>query len=160
MLSIYTNKSYLLNRYLLISIIPIYSVSYVVLLSVFFKDNKDTIECIFSLVILIILSLALAFLLFAKLKISILNTGISYRYFPLKSRFISYSDISNYNIYEVDIIKEFYGWGFKKSKKYGKGYLTQGNTILTLDTIGGRVSLSIPKEDKSIIEYHLKTLIS
>jgi hypothetical protein len=90
-------------------------------------------------------------LLFNKLVLAFYETYFSYSFFPyiIKHKTLNYGDIKKIEFLEIDPIADFYGWGFKKSKKYGLGFITNSTKILHIETITGKkISFSIINEKK------------
>lgn len=98
------------------------------------------------LIITVLLFFIFINLFFTKLVLSFHETYISYSYFPLirKEKKIYYSEIKNIKIINIDPISDFGGWGNKKSKKYGQGYITNSYRILFIEKKNDvRISFSV-----------------
>lgn len=107
------------------------------------------------LVILIIL-----LLYFSTLKLEFYNNHLKYRFFPFirTEKKINYVDIKNWKISKIDSLSEFGGWGYRKSKKYGRGLITDSHYILTVETSERHLSFSIQdiEKIKSILNQNIK----
>jgi hypothetical protein len=91
---------------------------------------------------LIIISLVIILFLFLKLITRVDEQGIQYQFTPfqLKSKLITWKDISKIYIRKYDAISEYGGWGIKFSffKKRGKSFTTKGNIGLQLELKNGK----------------------
>lgn len=153
----YNYKSRLINWVLLITILPIYLVSLVV---IFPLRDTNTLLNYSLLIIFLILIMGLFILLFTKLNLSINNTEVKYSFFPFKSGFIRVDDITSYDVLSINVIKEFNGWGLKNSKNFGKGYLTQGNSVLVIDSkLQGKFTFSIGEQDINLVKKVMENVV-
>jgi hypothetical protein len=153
----YNYKSRLINWVLLITILPIYLVSLVV---IFPLRDTNTLLNYSLLIIFLILIMGLFILLFTKLNLSINNTEVRYSFFPFKTGFIRVDDITSYDVLSINVIKEFNGWGLKNSKNFGKGYLTQGNSVLVIDSkLQGKFTFSIGEQDINLVKKVMENVV-
>lgn len=153
----YNFKSRLINWILLISILPIYLVSLVV---IFPLNNSSALLNYFLLFVFLMLVIGLFILLFTTLNLTINNAGVRFKFFPFKSGFIRVEDILTYDVLSINVIKEFRGWGLKNSKNFGKGYLTQGNSVLIINTISqGKLAFSIGEQDIDVVKKVMSNVV-
>lgn len=92
-----------------------------------------------------------------RLELNIYKDRLEFRFLPFKRHWqiISFSDIKRMQIITIDPVSELGGWGARKSKKYGKAYVTKNDTGLWLSTLGGDkyfFSISDIKKLKEILE--------
>jgi hypothetical protein len=104
---------------------------FVVLLIVAVRQ-QDTTDMICMSLAIVLLMVVLVLLLRVKLELYIDEEGIRFRYIPSRRQLVSYTwnQVASVEVLSVNPLSEFRGWGRKYSKKYGPGYLTQGDYIL------------------------------
>ncbi len=80
--------------------------------------------------------LPLAFLLLLRFRLSVDKEKISYQYFPIQlaPRNLLWSEVESAQLVFFDPVKHYWGYGYRKSSKYGQVYNTRGNIGLLLKT--------------------------
>lgn len=75
-----------------------------------------------------------------KLEVWIDQDGIHYRFFPLvfRKRLISIHEIQRYEIRNYRPVKDYGGWGIKRSFRWGRAYNVSGNVGLQLYLTNGK----------------------
>lgn len=99
---------------------------------------------------LLVLVIALFFSIRLEWKLN--SNGFEYRYFPfiLKTRIIPFQEIKDASVTEISPLKDFGGWGLRKSKKLGNAYTTTGKTILHIHTFSGqKINVTVTNSDKA-----------
>jgi len=99
---------------------------------------------------LLVLVIALFFSIRLEWKLN--ANGFEYRYFPfiLKTRTIPFQEIKDATVREISPLKDFGGWGLRKSKKLGNAYTTTGKTILHIHTVSGqKINVTVTNSDKA-----------
>jgi hypothetical protein len=70
--------------------------------------------------------------------------------FILKTRTIPFQEIKDATVREISPLKDFGGWGLRKSKKLGNAYTTTGKTILHIHTVSGqKINVTVTNSDKA-----------
>lgn len=112
----------------------------------------------FSAAVLVLLIILLLY--FSELKVEFYSNHLEYRFFPFirTGKKINYQDIEDWKVLKIDPLSEFGGWGYRKSKKYGRGLITDSHYILTIETSEKPLSLSIQNIEKikNILTQNLK----
>lgn len=93
-----------------------------------------------------------------KLEVSIDNSGIHYRFFPLelKMKTISFAEIRKYEIRKYSPLVDYGGWGRKRSLRWGRAYNISGNTGLQLYLNNGKKILIGTQKPQAMI-YAMNT---
>ncbi len=104
---------------------------------------------------LLVLIIALFFSIRLEWKLN--SNEFEYRYFPfiLKSRKIPFQEIKDASVREISPLKDFGGWGLRKSKKLGSAYTTTGKIILHIHTVSGqKINVTVTNSEmaKKILE--------
>lgn len=91
-------------------------------------------------ILIVFLLIFLWFYLRLKLEVWIDNQGVHYRFFPLifRERIISVHEIKKYEIRKYSAIRDYGGWGIKKSFRWGRAYNVSGNVGLQLYLTNGK----------------------
>lgn len=97
--------------------------------------------------------LALAFL-FGTLKTEYNKEGIIIKFFPFlfKTRVIKWQEVAKAYIREYSPLREFGGWGIRRSKK-GKAYTVQGKLGLQLELRDGKKLLIGTQRPEDIAKF-------
>ncbi len=107
-----------------------------------------------------VLAILIVFLLFflwvylrLKLEVWIDNLGIHYRFFPLicKERIISFAEIKKYEIRRYSPLRNYGGWGIKRSLRWGRAYNVSGNIGLQLYLKNGKKILFGTQKPQAMI---------
>lgn len=109
-------------------------------LILFYTQDKSQVVLYFLTGIASIIIGVFLLLLFSNLTINVYSDKIVYRFFPFAKRFkeIRFSNVKKIEFTNVDPIHDFGGtWGVRKSKKYGKGYLSNGGEGIFIETEQG-----------------------
>ena len=120
-----------------------------IILTSFYYYHKSGVEMFSATEFWIVLTieiLPLIFLLSMKLKIMINPKEIRYRYFPIhwSDKVISFNDILDWHLVCFDPLRDFSGYGYRITKKYGTALITDSHTGLFIHTINGkRITLEI-----------------
>lgn len=124
---IFKETSRLFSPFMLLTLAPT-AIFFLTLLLYNIKKGSllDIIICTFVLILEIIL---IFILLLHKLDLTISNNEIIIKYPPyyFKPKIFLRNKIKKINLVEYNPMNEFWGWGYKKSKKFGQGITTQGN---------------------------------
>ena len=120
----------------------------------------------FEYIALIIFIEALVFtLLFtSRLETKLDEHGISYRLFPfqLKTRFVSWAEISSAQVRKYDPLGEYWGWGIKGTRK-NRAINIAGDVGLQLELKNGRKlligTLQKEKMEEVVLKIHSENLI-
>ncbi|WP_148707210.1 hypothetical protein [Chitinophaga skermanii] len=126
----FSERSRLFTPILFLLFLPIFILLVVLLIK--FMYNGDKVDII-ALSLAILLQLAVfALLLIYRLSVLVDEDGVHFTYPPhvRKLRTIPWEDIDYVQVVEFNALGDFLGWGYKRSPKYGQGYLTQGNAGL------------------------------
>ncbi|SEA61205.1 hypothetical protein SAMN05192529_13314 [Arachidicoccus rhizosphaerae] len=145
----YRQSRKIFNPWFICSFLPVFAVC--IYLAWDGARRDDTINIICAVSTFTISGTVLLLLLLQKMTLITGPEEISYNYFPVISalRKIPWAEIHSIQIITYNPLRDFGGWGFKVSKKYGKGYTTTGNTGLWIKfTAGGSVFLSIINPDE------------
>ena len=90
--------------------------------------------------------LPLALLLTMRFELSVNEAEIRYRYFPLqlKPRVLSWKHIKSARMVKFNPVRHYLGFGYRKSKKYGRAFVVQGDIgLLVTDLYGNRMNFEI-----------------
>ena len=123
----YKETSKLFNPFFMITLAPTFILISALLINAIVEYSKVDIAILsFFLVINICL---LFLLLIHKLELSILSDSLMIKYPPyyFKEKSLLKSDIKHIKIVEYNPMRDFGGWGFKKSKLFGQGLTTKGS---------------------------------
>ena len=92
-------------------------------------------------VVLIIEILPLIFLLSMKLKIIVNSKEVRYQYFPIhwSDKVINFDDIKDWYLVSFDPLRDFLGYGYRMTKKYGTALITDSNIGLLIHTKKGKI---------------------
>ncbi|HEY8959123.1 hypothetical protein [Chitinophaga sp.] len=149
---IFKEQSSVFRPIFLLTFIPVLAILIALLIKgIKHNDLSDIIPA--SLFILINL-LVILILGMSKLTLLITETGISFSYRPyvVKNTTYNWEQIASVQLLQIDLLKEFKGWGKKYSKQYGWGYLTKGDYIIHLILKNGnKVTLSILNPQKAAL---------
>lgn len=136
-----SNLNRLMTYSMLVFLIPI----------ILILSQEDKVE-IWTIVVTGGLFLTVFLLLYnTRLELNMYADRLEFRFLPFKRRWqtIPYTQIENMQIITVDPVSELGGWGARKSKKYGKAYVTKSDTGLWLFTHdGGKYFFSISDSKK------------
>lgn len=96
-----------------------------------------------------------------KLEVSVDNSGIHYRFFPLelKVKTILFAEIRKYEIRKYRPLVDYGGWGRKRSLRWGRAYNVSGDTGLQLYLNNGKKVLFGTQKPQALL-YALDTAIS
>jgi hypothetical protein len=144
MKSIYHQNNRMFQTWFWITYIPVI----LLLLLHFSKPNEYTKAYIVFIFALVLLPLAL--LLLMRFILTIDKEKITYQFFPIQvtsSRFL-WSEIESAQLVFFDPLKHYWGYGYRKSKKYGRAYVTKGNIGLLIKT-KNRLSLNFEITDQT-----------
>lgn len=138
----FTENSNLINIGIIISLLPVCAVMAYLL----WQLTKETTIAgiVFNIAVFTIITISIVLLFSIKLTLNVNQEFIEIKYFPFKTVIVNKNDIVFCEINMINSISEFGGWGLKKSKRYGKGYTTKGDLILTIKKQNGElISVSI-----------------
>jgi hypothetical protein len=113
------------------------------------KSNDLTKIIIFSIITIFSLTVVLV-IIFSNLKIIFFEEYLVFELKPFlfKKKRVNYSEINSFELITIDPLNDFNGWGVRKSKSFGKGYITDTNKILLLNIKGNLLSLSVKNDEK------------
>lgn len=120
-------------------------------ISDFGKLSYPSFFTIFTILLLMILPF------FLKLKIEITSDEIHYTVFPFVNKSINMTEVQKLNIFKISAFKDFLGIGYKKSKEFGWGYITEDGSILQVSFKNGdKINFSIEESEtlKNLIQNH------
>ena len=140
----YKETSRLFKPFFVFSMAPMFFL-FIVLLIVAVRQ-RDTADTICAGLAIVLLGVVLALLLRVKLELYLNEEGIRFRYIPSRRRLVTYTwgQVASAEVLSINPLSEFRGWGRKYSKKYGWGYLTQGDYILhVVLKDGGSISFTV-----------------
>lgn len=115
-----------------------------------------------------VLAILIVFLLFflwfylrLKLEVWIDNQGIHFRFFPLipKERIIAFHEIRKYEIRRYSAMRDYGGWGVKRSIRWGRAYNVSGNIGLQLYLNNGKKILIGTQKPQAML-YALDAVMS
>lgn len=107
--------------------------------------------------VLVVLIVFLLFFLWfytrLKLEVWIDNQGIHFRFFPLifREKIISLPEIKTYEIRKYSALRDYGGWGIKKSIRWGKAYNVTGNMGLQIYMNNGKKVLFGTQKPQAMI---------
>lgn len=85
-----------------------------------------------------------ALLIFYQVKIKIDNKGLRYSVMYIFKRTYQLNEISSIQIYDISALKDFGGWGFRYSFRYGWGFISDAPSIMYVRLNNGkRISFSV-----------------
>lgn len=116
--------------------------------SLFVKGGIVAIIAFFTLILVV-----------AKLKTTISDSGIEYTFSPFRIKgVIAWSDVDRLSVRKYKPIKEYNGWGIRRSANRGIAYTTSGMDGLQIDLKDGRSILLGTKnpEDIKLVLNQLK----
>ncbi len=100
--------------------------------------------------ILLILPLGIL-LYFGYLNVKLDEEGIQYSMPPFVNKKINWNDIENYEIVNISPLNDFFGWGIRRSSKYGKSYILETNYAIAITKKDGKkLALSINDREKAL----------
>jgi hypothetical protein len=114
--------------------------------------------------IIFIEALVFALLFTSRLETKLDEHGISYRLFPfqLKTRFVSWAEISSAQVRKYDPLGEYWGWGIKGTRK-NRAINIAGDVGLQLIMKNGRKlligTLQKEKMEEVVLKIHSENLI-
>ncbi len=119
-----------------------------IILSVHFAKHPEelTLKSPEFWLILLGTLLPLALLLAMRFELSVNEAEIRYRYFPLqwKPRVLSWKHIKSARMVKFNPVRHYLGSGYRKSKKYGRAFVVQGDIgLLVTDIYGNRTNFEI-----------------
>jgi hypothetical protein len=128
--NVYHQQSKLLQTWFWITYIPVI----LLLLINFSKPGERGVGNIVFTLLLVTLPLLL--LLSLRFRFVVDAAQITYQYFPLQltSRTLSWSEVESAQLIFFDPVKHYWGYGYRKSAKYGTVYSTKGNVGLLVKT--------------------------
>lgn len=138
-----------------------FSVIGIILFLVLFFALKNELSNPVLLLVLASSVLPILLLLLTKLKTTINHKGIEISFLPLikKKHFTWSNDIVHAEVIKYSPIKDYGGWGLRKSFKNGTAYNVKGNQGVKL-LLSNKKSLLIgtqkPEEVKRIINHYIK----
>jgi hypothetical protein len=139
----YQQKDKLFKSWFWIAYIPLF----IILLVHFAKHPEElTLKSPEFWLILLGTLLPLALLLAMRFELSVNVAEIRYRYFPLqwKTRVLSWKHIKSARMVKFNPVRHYLGYGYRKSKKYGHGFVVQGDIgLLVTDLYGNRINFEI-----------------
>ena len=153
----YRETSKIFSPWFIFSFLPVLAVA--VFLGWEGYHKQDYINMIGGILTFCCSGTVLLLLLMQKMTLIIGREGILYNYYPAirKFRKIKWADVQSVEIITYNPIRDFGGWGFKVSKKYGKGYTTRGNKGMWIRFVDGKtVFLTIlnPAKAKEKIQVY------
>lgn len=120
-------------------------------------------EMIEALIVIVVVYTAIYFVFFLPpLKVRIYNEGIYYYCFPYlrKGKLISWRDVENATIVEVNPLGDFGGWGYRATWKGNRGYILKGGPALRIErkSTDKTMTLTInnPEQAKRVLNSYLK----
>jgi hypothetical protein len=130
MINTYYQQNRLFQPWFWLTYIPLF----LFLLINFSKPSERTVGNVFFCFTLVFLPLAL--LLLMRFKLTIDKEKIIYQYLPfqLTARSLAWPEIESAQLVFFDSFKHYWGYGYRKSKKYGWVYNTKGNIGLMITT--------------------------
>ena len=114
--------------------------------------------------IIFIEALVFTLLFTSRLETKLDEHGISYRLFPfqLKTRFVSWAEISSAQVRKYDPLGEYWGWGIKGTRK-NRAINIAGDVGLQLELKNGRKlligTLQKEKMEEVVLKIHSENLI-
>lgn len=127
------------------------SLTLIIIILLCFLSIPNDLSTIYWVVFLII-PLAILFL-FGSLRVELNKKGIYYTMFPFVNKKIAWNEIENLEIKNISPLRDFLGWGFRYSPKYGWSYILDTNYAISIVKKNGKkLALSINDKDKAL-EY-------
>ena len=130
MTNIYSRQNKLFQAWFWVLYIPV-----ILLLFIdFFKPGERNIGS--DILAAAVVLLPLLFLLSLRFSLVIDQEKITYQYFPiqLSPRSLAWSEVESAQLVVFDPLKHYWGYGYRKSRKYGRVYNTTGNIGLLITT--------------------------
>lgn len=114
----------------------------------FTKPGERTIGNIIFVAVLVLLPLA--FLLSLRFRLTIDEKQIAYQYFPiqLSTKILDWSEVISAQLVFFDPMKHYWGYGYRKSNKYGWVYSTKGNIGLLVKTKQQSLNFEITDQNR------------
>jgi hypothetical protein len=119
-------------------------------------QNNSFIDTIIFVVVILISTLCIILPYFLTLKVEIKTSNIEIAIKPLYKYRINKNDIISLSLIKVDYLKDFFGIGYKYSKKYGYGFITgNGYCLQIIDNTGKVLNISIADDISEILKTYL-----
>lgn len=142
------------NRYIAIILIT----PLILFIDLLYNSSNNNDIILYSIILIIIVIIIFS-ILKGFLKSLWFEDKILIMYFPLFSKkSIMYNDIEEWHFEKIDALHEFKGWGIKKSKKFGRGYIADSQTIITL-TLKNKTKFSFSVKNEKKIEHILTSKV-
>lgn len=95
------------------------------------------------------------FMFLSKVEVTVDNTGVRYRYWPVNRnyQYVPWGAVKYVYVRRVEPLKEYGGWGLKYSSSKGQGVILSGNYGLQLHLVNGDAILVGVKNTKKLIIY-------
>lgn len=138
----YTQVNNLFQPWFLVIYIPLF----VMLGAFYLKSPQNLSTGRWDIWVMLAVGLPLLFIGLMRLTVSIDKDKIEYQYFPvnLKKRQIAWADVVQAQVVKFDPIRNYAGYGYRRSSKYGLGMITKWNTgLFIMDKRGNKLTIEI-----------------
>lgn len=124
----------------------VFFIQFLGFLGFYFKNKDDDGSLIFFSIGIVLIGVVLAF---TRLSLMLSKDEIRYRFSPFPLRFIKWNEIETLKIVKISALSDFFGWGIRYSKRFGKGYIIESDYALFITKKdGNKITISIQNKEK------------